>query len=446
MAVPLSSRSPSPTPSQPERWKQWSAPHSLQVAQWQQREKTLTFYQRHFKRPTPSTRDNPYEAQKPSNRHFSFLSVGFLLAAGAVVLALSIILASVLATVLNRRGRQQDSSLRPSPIRIAVLANFPDPAIYRYNDTWYAFATNNAAGILRQPENHTAYQYGLSNVQLATSSDLVNWTLHNAGSDPLPKAGAWAAQNLTRATPHIPRADVWAPDILHRPSDGRFVLYYSAMLPKRKGRVHCIGAAVSNNITGPFIPLNDSIACPIDQGGAIDPAGFIDEDGSVYLAWKVDGNNIGNGGSCGNTVKPIIPTPIMLQRMHPNGTTAMADPIQIFDRSDSDGPLVEAPALIRSHEGIYFLFFSSGCTRAPTYTLKYATATNVSGPYTRAQDPLLKTGDWGLVAPGSVGVRDNGDGTWEMALHSRTETEFGGVRAMYTSKLLLNGTVARLTR
>lgn len=151
-------------------------------------------------------------------------------------------------------------------------------------------------------------------------------------------------------------------------------------------------------------------------------------------------------GVCGNTVPPLVDTPIILQKMQADGTTPDGPQITILDRTKSDGPLVEAPSIVRSDDGIYFLFFSSGCTRAPTYDLKYAWSHNITGPYTRAGFPLLKTNDWGLLAPGSIGVRRSETGNVHMAFHARVFTDFGRVRAMFTSQLVLDGTVATLVR
>lgn len=155
----------------------------------------------------------------------------------------------------------------------------------------------------------------------------------------------------------------------------------------------------------------------------------------------------------------------MLQKMRKDGVTAVGAPVQILDRTDGDGPLVEAPNLVRSKEGIYFLFYSSGCTRdssyvsrphTPTQTqrspltderqdIKYATAEHVAGPYTRAGRPLLRTGDWSLEAPGSPSVMRNADDwAYLMAFHARMQTAEGGVRAMWWSKLSLEGRHARL--
>lgn len=394
----------------------------------------LSFVQRHFYRPINFDAD---DGRDPQQRRFSFLSRGALITAAIFCLMVVAILCAVLATVYERHFKAHDIRRHPSPIQEAIVANFPDPTILQHNGTWYAFATNNAAGILEQPHNRSSYEYGRSNVQLATSDDFSNWTLQDYTHDPLPILGDWVDRNFTNTTnPPIPKANVWAPAILQRPSDGKFVLYYAATVDGRP-RFHCVGAAVSNTSSpaGPYVPIDTPLACPLEQGGAIDSAPFVDTDGTIYVAWKVDGNNVGHGGSCGNTVPPLVPTPIMLQKMQEDGTTADGDPVQILDRTESDGPLVEAPALARSDDGRYFLFFSSGCTRAPTYDLKYAYADNITGPYTRARYPLLKTGDWGLVAPGSVGIARTDNGTYEMAFHARVPTDFGRVRAMFTTKI-----------
>ncbi|TKA67227.1 hypothetical protein B0A49_08028 [Cryomyces minteri] len=267
--------------------------------------------------------------------------------------------------------------------------------------------------------------------------------MHKSIQDLLPQVGAWANRDVSNNT-GIQRANVWAPDVLRRSSDGRFVTYYSAAAGNTTTN-HCIGAAVSTNYSpaGPYRSLPDSIAFPTNVGGAIDPTAFIDSDGAIYVAYNVDGNNHGNGGICGNCVAPIMPSPILLQRMEGDGVTPRGPAVQILDRVSEDGPLVEAPQLVRSAEGVYFLFFSSGCTRAPSYDVKYATAMKITGPSTRAESELLRTGDWDLQAPGSVGVRwDHVAERYVMAFHARVNVTTGGagMRAMFTTGLHLNGT------
>ncbi|KAL1301639.1 hypothetical protein AAFC00_005862 [Neodothiora populina] len=357
----------------------------------------------------------------------------------------AIVLCAVFATIYQcGRGRHRFPHPHLSPIRQAIYANFPDPAIIEHEGMWYAFATNNAAGILKMPTNQSSYEFGSSNVQIATSKDYANWTLMDSLHDPLPTLGAWVTNQMSDTHPPVPKANVWAPEILQRPDDGKFIMYYSAAAKNATGS-HCIGAAISDSgPAGPYTALDGPIVCPVHVGGAIDPVSFVDVDGTMYIAWKIDGNNAGHGGICGNTVPPLVDTPIRISRLKADGVTLDGEPISIMDREKGDGPLVEAPSLIRTDDGFYFLFFSSGCTRAPSYDVKYAWAKNVTGPYTRGNYPLLKSGDFGLSSPGSIGMRRSSSGQVQMAFHARITTHFGRVRAMYTTRLQFNGTSVAL--
>lgn len=82
--------------------------------------------------------------------------------------------------------------------------------------------------------------------------------------------------------------------------DGTYVMYYSATT-KENAAIHCVGAAKADTVTGPYRPVGDQpLICPMAEGGAIDAAAYNDN-GNRYITWKVDGNAIGNGGTCGNT-------------------------------------------------------------------------------------------------------------------------------------------------
>lgn len=191
--------------------------------------------------------------------------------------------------------------------------------------------------------------------------------------------------------------------------DGKFVMYYSGET-KKDAPHHCIGTAIADSPTGPFVPSDTPLACPLDRGGAIDAAGFRDADGTRYVVYEVDGNSIGHGGDCNNGVEPLVPTPIMLQRLQPDGVTPIGDPVQILDRStaDGDGPLVEAPSLVLK-DGIYYLFYSTHCFTSDAYDVRWATATSIAGPYHKPNVGLVKTGDYGTISPGGATVCGCGD-------------------------------------
>lgn len=179
-------------------------------------------------------------------------------------------------------------------------------------------------------------------------------------------------------------------------------MYFSAASADDDSK-HCVGAATSSSITGPYTPENNALACPLDKGGAIDADGFKDGD-TYYVVYKIDGNSIQSDS-----------TPLMLQGLNSDATTANGDPTQLLDRDDTDGPLIEAPSLANV-DGTYYLSFSSNVYSTKDYDVSYATASSLTGPYTKARDPdapLLVSGDPSNVGDlGGPGGSDfNADGS-----------------------------------
>lgn len=211
-------------------------------------------------------------------------------------------------------------------------------------------------------------------------------------------------------------------------------MYYSAVTQENTGR-HCIGVAIADgdNPAGPYVPVSsDPFACPIDQGGAIDASGFQDADGTRYVLYKVDGNNVGHGGDCNNGVEPIAPTPIMLQQVQEDGLTPVGDAVQLIDRDDSDGPLVEAPSMVRSDDGAYILFYSTHCFTDTKYDVRYATASSIKGPYTKTGNSLLASDDE-LRGPGGATVKEDG----KILFHGWCNNNSG--RCMYAAHVDIYG-------
>jgi beta-xylosidase len=65
---------------------------------------------------------------------------------------------------------------------------------------------------------------------------------------------------------------------------------------------------------------------------------------------------------------------------------------------------VEAPSLIKN-EGTYYLTFSSNMYNTNLYDTSFATASSVTGPYTKAQAPdapILTSDMMGLYGPGGA--------------------------------------------
>lgn len=207
-------------------------------------------------------------------------------------------------------------------------------------------------------------------------------------------------------------------------------MYFSARANFGNFR-HCVGAAISPSITVPFSPLPQPLFCPQDEGGAIDASGFKDAQGQRYVVYKVDGNVLGHGGSCNNFIGPIVPTPIMLQKVEGDGVTLASDaPVAILNRDDADGPLVEAPSLMYKNN-MYYLFYSSNCYSTTAYDVSWATATNIQGPYQKV-GTLFQTGTDDLTAPGGASVASDGV---HMVFHAKN----GNHRSMHTTQVSVDG-------
>lgn len=240
-------------------------------------------------------------------------------------------------------------------------------------------------------------------VQVATSDEGFFWTFQE---------GVTAlAYNANWTKPDSPLT--WAPDVW--PAEGgRYWMYYSAQMNDDTGR-HCIGFAVGSDPMD-MAPLSDDLytepwAC--HEQGLIDPAMFQDVNGNRYVLYKVDGNSVDPG---------TTPTPIMLQRVAGDGRTKIGDPIELIDRDDNDGPLIENPNLVHEN-GIYYLTFSSNWYNSKYYDVSFATATNVEGPYTKVLDPdapIIVTDDskglWGPGGADMVKTKMGTAGSWRITI------------------------------
>ncbi|KAF7712585.1 Arabinan endo-1,5-alpha-L-arabinanase [Penicillium ucsense] len=293
---------------------------------------------------------------------------------------------------------------------LAINSDFADPSVISTGDGHYAFATG-GNGV---------------NVQMAHSTDLTNWELmsgHDAMPGPYP---SWVAGSPA----------IWAPDVIQR-DDGKFIMYVSASASQDASK-HCVGAAVADQVTGPYTLEQSPLACPLDKGGAIDADGFKDGN-TYYVVYKVDGNSLNQGST-------LNPTPIMLQQLNSDGVTPNGDPVQLIDRDNNDGPLVEAPSLVNVG-GTYYLTFSSNWYNTPKYDVSYAIASSVTGPYNKVQypdAPLLVSGHsssaGALSGPG--GADFNGDGS-KIVFHAfKNGKNIDDGRAMYVADInVSNGVI-----
>lgn len=222
-------------------------------------------------------------------------------------------------------------------------------------------------------------------------------------------------------------------------------MYYAASL-KSNPAVHCLGVARSANVAGPY---NDSSSqpwiCPEAEGGAIDAAGYLDDDGTRYVVYKIDGPAANGGGYCANqNNRPS--TPILLQQTASDGYAKIGNPIQLLDNNgEADRYQTEAPSILKGSDGTYFLFFSTGCYDDNSYTTSYVTSTTgIKGPYGNRQ-VLMQQGDFGQFGPGGADISFNIVDGGEIVYHSlKADNNISQGRVLNTGTISLSGRTARL--
>ncbi len=196
-----------------------------------------------------------------------------------------------------------------------------------------------------------------------SSSDLVHWTKH----DRILEASAvpWA------------RRAMWAPSIVQK--DGKYFLFFGANDIQSDKEVGGIGVSVADRPEGPF---KDYLGKPLVgafHNGAqpIDQFVFRDVDSRYYLIY-------GGWRHCN----------IALLKEDFTSVVPMADE-QVFKEVTPQG-YVEGPFMF-VRRGTYYFMWSEGGWTGPNYSVAYAMADSVHGPFKRIgrvlqQDPAIATG------------------------------------------------------
>lgn len=281
--------------------------------------------------------------------------------------------------------------------------DFPDPAVLRVGATYYAYATNSAAG----------------NIGIIESTDLSNW---DVVGNALPNLPAWAAPGAT-----------WAPGVLQ--VGGNFDLYYSAKVAGPGGGEECISVATAAQPQGPFTDGSAApLECQASLGGSIDPSPFVDADGSPYLQWR----SLGGAGQ---------PATIWSERLDAAGTgfavgpTDSPTPLIVADQAWEAG-VVEAPDLFAA-AGRYLLFFSGNDWSSPSYGVGVAICSGPLGPCAEPSTQPILSADSNVLGPGGESVFTDASGAAWIAFDGYAPGAVGypNSRDLYLRRLDLSGTV-----
>lgn len=230
-----------------------------------------------------------------------------------------------------------------------IASNHPDPGILATADWFYLYSTAGSMG----------------HMPVLRSRDLISW---EERGNAMPVIAAWST-----AGRH------WAPEVIAHGE--QFHAYYTAR-DTASGR-QAVGVAVADHPEGPFVDDRDAaLLVQAEEGGAIDPSPFRDEDGQLWLLWKNDGNAAG------------LPSYLYAQRLSEDGFELVGERIRVLER---DQPweiyTIEGPAVI-SHRGRYYLFYSAGEYWNESYGVGVAVADSVAGPWRKLSDtPVLAAND-----------------------------------------------------
>ncbi|NDK38138.1 alpha-N-arabinofuranosidase [Pseudoxanthomonas gei] len=176
---------------------------------------------------------------------------------------------------------------------------------------------------------------------------------------------------------------MWAPDIAQR--DGRYYFYFPA---KRADGIFQIGVAVGDDPEGPFVPE----PLPIEGSYSIDPAAFVDDDGSCYLyfggIWGGQLQKYRDNLHDPSHLEPTDGEPALGPRVAQLGADMKQfaeAPREVSIVDESGQPLraddharryFEGPWM-HKHQGRYYLSYSTG----NTHLLCYAIGDNPYGPF-----------------------------------------------------------------
>ncbi|RKS80063.1 carbohydrate-binding protein with CBM35 doain [Motilibacter peucedani] len=315
---------------------------------------------------------------------------------GGAALALALLVPVGAGTASAAEKLPDGSRLSVAPV---IDSNFADPDVLLVDGVYHAYATNDSG----------------QNVQHQTSKNLRSWTPQ---PDAAPTLGPWVGDCSFTPGGATDRC-VWAPEVTK--VAGGYALYYTAR--DRASQRQCIGVSTATSPNGPFLPVGDGpLVCPSDLGGAIDASTYT-EGGQQYLLWKADGN------CC------ALPATIFVQPLSADGKTLTgpATPL-IHNDQPWEGAVNEAPSLVK-HGSTYYLFYSANDFYGGNYRTGYATATSLTGPYTKSKTELMTSdrfqGD--VRGPGGEDVITRRDGSTAIVYHGWDPTYT--YRAMYVSDL-----------
>jgi len=252
--------------------------------------------------------------------------------------------------------------------------DYPDPGVIFYNGLYYAVTTTNND----KPEKYPIH----------TSKDLQTWTFIGH---------VFNSSNFPQWTKGVD-AEFWAPEI--HLINGKFNMYFTSR--DKKTDLVGLGLAVSDSITGPYIPQPEAFL--VVGGTWVLDCTVINNDGKLMLAWveslKIRVRNLTDDGLA---FKDNITVPIF----GPEGGW--------------EGETTEGPWYI-FRNNYHYMFYSGNNFCSDGYALGVARSSiSAAGPYEKLPYPLLVS-DAEFKGPGHGSIVRDVDGKGYVFVHHAWKT------------------------
>jgi len=292
--------------------------------------------------------------------------------------------AAALFSITQASAQQKDEKIKYLSEPLIKNIYTADPSAHVFNGKIYIYPSHDIdAGI---PENDNGDHFAMHDYHIF-SLDYVGGPVTDHGVSLDIKDIPWAGRQL------------WAPDAAYK--NGTYYLYFPL---KNKQDVFQIGVATSKNPVGPF----KAQPHPIPGSFSIDPAVFVDDDGTAYMyfggiwggqlqRWK-DGKYDPNGSKTdlqGENTPSLNCKVVKLK----NNMLEFDGPVHDALILDSAGH----PLLTKDHDrrffegswmhkynGKYYFTYSTG----DTHFLAYAIGKSPMGPFTYAGHFMLPVKGW----------------------------------------------------
>jgi len=275
-------------------------------------------------------------------------------------------------SLLGCKAKVEESFVYQNPISIGIDSHgLRDCQIFRDGDWWYMTGTSYPFGLGEEKDGQLN-----KGIALYKSKDLVAWEFIKYIVE-RPDSSKWYYRRF------------WAPEI-HK-IQRKYYATFNCRNDELGYTWQHIGYAVSDHIEGPYTVVTDKE--PLARGN--DMTLFEDDDKRVYAFWhnvRDDGTfwlgsaeiDLSEGKFRSDTIQAIHTGKVEYEKDADGNVETIfrfgrnERKIKTFHEWDSQG--IEGAHVIKRN-GIYYLFYSSW-TRG--YEVGYATATDISGPWKKA--------------------------------------------------------------